>query len=112
MRRISILLLWVLLPLAARAQNDTVSVRMVSADSLVQVMRLVSGNSLFIARAQDDPATYSLEAPRAQFLDQALHKLRTAGYTVTEWNGSLYIVHGHSLLTAMSPDLFKENRPR
>ncbi len=43
MRRISILvLLGVLLPLAARAQRDTVSVRMVSADSLVQVMRLVS----------------------------------------------------------------------
>ena len=113
MRRISILfLLGVLLPLAARAQSDTVSVRMVSADSLVQVMRLVSGNSLFIARAQDDPATYSLEAPRAQFLDQALLKLRTAGYTVTEWNGSLYIVHGHSLHTAMSPDWFKENRPQ
>ena len=91
MKRISILLLlWVLLPLMGHAQNDTVSVRMVSADSLVQVMRLVSGNSLFIAKAQEDPANYSLEAPRSQFLDQALHKLIAAGYTVTEWEGSLY----------------------
>ena len=111
MKRISLLiLLWALLPLAVRAQ-DVVSVRMVSADSLVQVMRMVSGNSLFIASAGEDPATYSVEAPRAQFLDQALQKLRTAGYTVTEWGGSLYIVHGHSLHTAMSPDWFKENRP-
>ena len=113
MRRISILLfLWMLLPLAAGAQSDTVSVRMVSADSLVQVMRLVSGSSLFIAKAQEDPATYSLAAPRAQFMDLALHKLRTAGYTVTEWGGSLYIIHGHSLKTAMSPDWFKESRPQ
>lgn len=113
MKRISILfLLWVLLPLVGHAQNDTVSVRMVSADSLVQVMRLVSGNSLFIANAREDPATYSLEAPRSQFLDQALHKLIAAGYTVTEWDGSLYIIHGHSLHTAMSPDWFKVARPQ
>ena len=112
MRRISVfLLLWVMLPLAGYAQSDTVSVRMVSADSLVQVMRLVSGNSLFIAKAQEDPATYSLEAPRNQFMDQALRKLLAAGYTVTEWGGSLYIVHGHSLHPALSPDWFKASRP-
>ena len=111
MKRISLLiLLWALLPLAVRAQ-DVVSVRMVSADSLVQVMRMVSGNSLFIARAGEDPATYSVEAPRAQFLDQALQKLRTAGYTVTEWGGSLYIVHGHSLHTATQEGLCRGTDP-
>ena len=110
MRRISILLAVLLLPLAAHAQNDTVSVRMVSADSLVQVMRRVSGSSLFIAHAGDDPATYSVSAPRSQFLDQALKKLLSAGYTASEWEGSLYIIHGRPIRPALSADWFKLGR--
>ena len=88
------------------AQNDTVRVRMVSADSLVQVMRLVSGSSLFIARAGNDPASYSVSAPREQFMDAALKKLREAGYAATEWDGSLYIVHNQAIRTALPAGWF------
>ena len=108
MKRISLLLLLgLVLPLAAAAQDDIVRVRMVSADSLVQVMRQVSGANVFIARAQEDPATYSLEAPKDQFLNQALQKLVAAGYTASEWEGSLYLVHGQSLRTSLSTDWFR-----
>ena len=108
MKRISLLLLLgLLLPLTLRAQSDTVRVRMVSADSLVRVMRAVSGSRLYIARAEQDPATYSVSAPREHFLEQALTKLRSAGYTATEWDGVLYLIHGQGLKLSLSPDWFK-----
>ena len=105
--RILCIALLLLLPLSARSQSDTVSVRMVSADSLVQVMRAVSGSSLYIARAADDPATYSVTAPRGEFFAAALAKLRDAGYSVSEWDGRLFFIHGRSLHTALDPAWFR-----
>jgi len=99
--------LWLALPFVAGAQTDTVRVRMVSADSLVQVIRQVTGAGVYIAAAREDPAFYSLEAPRDQFLNQALRKLQTAGYAVTYWDGRLYIIHGQPLRPSLGPDWFR-----
>ena len=49
------------------AQND-ISVRMVSADSLVRVIRAVSGNRIHIAGAEKDDSFYSLDAKPAEFV--------------------------------------------
>ena len=106
--RIELALLAALLfPLLASAHSDTLRVRMVSADSLSQVIRTVTGAGVYVAGAKEDPAFYSVEAPREQFLSQALRKLQAAGYSVTYWEGRLYIIHGHPLRPTLDPDWFR-----
>ena len=102
-------LLGLFLPLGAAGQTDTLRVRMVSADSLAQVIRDVTRAGVYIAGAQEDPAYYSVEATRDQFLNQALRKFQAAGYTVTYWDGRLYIIHGQPLRTSLGPDWFRED---
>lgn len=110
-RRCCLALLLLILSLSAHAQPDTVRVRMVSADSLVSVMRQVSGSSMYIARAKQDPGFYSLSAPRSRFVQAALGKLRDAGYTVTEWEGSLYIVHEKVIIPSLPSGWFASAGP-
>lgn len=93
------------------AQTDSVRVKMVSADSLGSVMRRISGSQVYIARAKDDPGVYSVEAPRSEFMDAALQKLRQAGYTASEWDGCLYIIHGQGLRTQLSQEWFRGDTP-
>ena len=102
-------LLGLLFPFGAAGQTDTLRVRMVSADSLAQVIRTITGAGVYIAGAREDPAYYSVEATWDQFLSQALRKFQTAGYTVTYWDGRLYIIHGQPLRTSLGPDWFRED---
>ena len=65
-----------LLPFTSSAQNDTVSVKNVSAETLVRVMREVSGNSIHIANASKDEGFYSISQPKELFVEEALKVLR------------------------------------
>ena len=89
----------------AIAQND-ISVRMVSADSLVRVIREVSGNRIHIAGAEKDDSFYSLDAKPDVFVEKALAKLREGGYTVSEYNGILFVVKGRSITPALPSTWF------
>lgn len=95
----------------AIAQND-ISVRMVSADSLVKVIRAVSGNRIHIAGAEKDDSFYSLDAKPDVFVEKALAKLREGGYTVSEYNGILFVAKGRSMTPALPATWFvAENVP-
>lgn len=95
----------------AIAQND-ISVRMVSADSLVKVIRAVSGNRIHIAGAEKDDSFYSLDASPKDFVEKALAKLREGGYTVSEFNGILFVAKGRSMTPALPATWFvAENVP-
>jgi len=86
--------------------QDTVSVKNVTADSLVRAMRLVSGNSIHIADPSADESLYSLSAPAGDFLTEALEKLRQGGYSVTEYGGMLFLIRGRGIQTSLSPSWF------
>ncbi|MBQ9184920.1 MAG: TonB-dependent receptor [Bacteroidales bacterium] len=106
MRKISITLFAVLaLSFCAFAQ-DEISVRMVSADSLVSVIRNLSGNRIHIAGAEKDDSFYSLDATPEVFVEKALAKLREGGYTISEYNGILFVVKGRSMTPAISSSWF------
>ena len=95
----------------AIAQND-ISVRMVSADSLVRVIRAVSGNRIHIAGAEKDDSFYSLDAKPTEFVEKALAKLREGGYTISEFNGILFVAKGRSMTPALPATWFvAENVP-
>ena len=93
------------------AQND-ISVRMVSADSLVRVIRAVSGNRIHIAGAEKDDSFYSLDAKPGEFVEKALAKLREGGYTISEYNGILFVAKGRSMTPSLPATWFvAENVP-
>ena len=98
-------LFWALLPGALRAQSpsDSISVRMVSADSLVRAIRIHTGTEVHIAKAEADGSLYSVSSSRGTFLDKALEKFRQNGYSVSEWGGRLYLIHGKGLQTGIEP---------
>lgn len=89
----------------ASAQND-ISVRMVSADSLVRVIRAVSGNRIHIAGAEKDDSFFSLDAKPDVFVEKALAKLREGGYTISEYNGILFVTKGRSITPAIPTSWF------
>ena len=88
------------------ASAQEVSVRMVSADSLVSVMRRTSGNRIYLAHGEQDESFYTVTAPASGFLDAALAKMRANGYTATEFEGVLYLVRGRTIPTSLPPTWF------
>ncbi|MBQ9173089.1 MAG: carboxypeptidase-like regulatory domain-containing protein [Bacteroidales bacterium] len=93
---------------AALAQNDTVSVKNVSAEVLVRVMREVSGNSIHIANARADEGFYSISKPRGQFVDEALKTLRESGYSVSETGGLILLSRGKGIQSSLPAGYFME----
>ncbi len=104
MRKLLALSIATLLSVAAFAQD--LSLRMVSADSLVRAIRIVSGNNVFIAGAAADDNFYSLDSSREEFVEKALDKLREGGYSISEYDGNLYVVKGHGISPSVPPGWF------
>ncbi|MBQ9184900.1 MAG: TonB-dependent receptor plug domain-containing protein [Bacteroidales bacterium] len=102
--RITLLIPLFLTCLAAKAQD--ISVRMVSADSLVSVIRSVTGNEIYLAGGKEDVSFYSVSAHPESFLSSALAKLRTNGYSVSEYEGVLYLIRGKSLQAGLPSGWF------
>ena len=85
----------------AYAQSDTVSVKNVSAQVLVNVMREVSGNSIHIANAGKDSGFYSISKPRDLFVSEALNALRESGYSVSEVDGMILLSRGKGIQSSL-----------
>jgi len=85
----------------AKAQSDTVSVKNVSAQRLVEVMREVSGNRIHIAKALEDEGFYSISKPKTQFMDEAFSALRESGYTISEVEGIILISRGKGIKSTL-----------
>lgn len=79
---------------------------MVSADSLARVVRQLSGRNIFIADASGDSGLYSLDASPEDFVGKALARFREAGYTVSEYDGDLFLVRGRSISPAVPASWF------
>lgn len=90
-----------LLPFTSSAQNDTVSVKNVSAETLVRVMREVSGNSIHIANASKDEGFYSISQPKELFVEEALKVLRESGYSISEIEGMILISRGKGIQSSL-----------
>ncbi len=92
--------------LGFHAAAQEISVRMVSADSLVSVMRSVSGNKIYLAAGGDDVSFYTVTASAASFRDAALEKFRANGYSVSEYDGCLYLIRGRALQASLPANWF------
>jgi len=104
-----ILLVGALALFAIAASAQDLSVRMVSADSLVSVIRNKCSQKAYLAAGYKDASFYSVSASNPEeFIKSALAKFKANGYTVTRYNDVLYILQGRALQTSLPTGWFSK----
>lgn len=86
-----------LAPLGLMAAGDSLNVRRVSSDVLVDVLRKELGASVYFLKDSEDVASYTIETTRGQFLLKSLDELKSKGYSVSQYGGSYYVTSGKKL---------------
>ena len=100
------------LPLRAQQASDSLAVNKAGAAELVQFLQREVEPGIFFLRDTSDVKTYTLRAPRADFLDKAFSLLRGNGYTVTQYDGRWFVLPGKDLALDLPSGYFRETARR
>lgn len=92
--------------------KDTLTVRMVEADSLVKVMRILSGEEIFISVPEGDKSVYSVIEPLEKWVGVAYGKLSAGGYAITRYGGRTYLIKGRTLRGDLPLTYFQKEEAR
>ena len=92
-----------------RAQ-ERLELRRADLDSLVHFLRHQFNPAIYYVKDDAEQSTFTLSAPREQFLEQALDALRAKGYVVSSWQDRLFILHSKTVLTALPSGYFDDGR--
>ena len=108
MKRKAILVTALLLSgLAGYAQQSReLEVRRVEADSLVNFLRKEFTPRIYILPSEIDHSSFTVSAPREQFLERAIEELRAKDYTVSEYDGALFITRSKALVKDLPAGYF------
>lgn len=107
-------LLGLLLPLRVTASvqlsaQDSVSAVRVEADSLVRAVRNACGVKIFSVRDTSDSKSYTVRAASAdEFMKKALAELENSGYTVSQYDGGIFVLRNMGISTDLPFDYFKK----
>ncbi|MCQ2182385.1 MAG: TonB-dependent receptor [Bacteroidales bacterium] len=77
--------------------SDSLVVRRVSSDVLVDMLKNELGASVYFIKNSEDVASYSIETTRTSFLEKTLAELEKTGYSVARYDGSYFITSDRSL---------------
>ena len=102
-------LLTLLLSLAFAAglsAQDLLEVRRVSLDSLVQFLDRHFPEDYYCVQDAEEQSTFSVSAPRAQFVQAAFDELRAKGYVISSYGSSRFILHGKTIFTGLPSGYF------
>ena len=91
-----------MLPQPLRAV-DSLSVRRVPSNVLVDYLRKELGQTVYFLKDSEDVASYTIETTRDKFVREALDILKAKGYAVTEYDGAYFISAGKSIAVAKLP---------
>ena len=114
MRRVAIFLLFAFLPISVAAQApETFGVGKVSADSLARFLRQDCGLPVYMVADAADQTSFTVRVPRAEenrmrenFASEAFKALKEAGYTISEYDGKLFILKGLGISTDLPAGYF------
>ena len=87
-----------------RAQ-DLLEVKRVELDSLVRFLRREFRPDIYFVKDPAEQSTFSVSAPRGQFLEAAFDALREKGYIVSSYGTSRFILHSKSVFTSLPTGL-------
>ena len=109
-------LLCILLLLAAGlsgarlSAQDLLEVKRVELDSLVRFLRREFQPDIYYVKDEKEQSTFTVSAPRAQFLEAAFDALREKGYIVSSYGTARFILHSKSVFTALPSGYFDSGR--
>ena len=108
MRRVLISLLLALSLGASLSAQDLLEVKRVELDSLVRFLRREFQPDIYFVKDEAEQATFSVSAPRAQFLEAAFDALREKGYIVSSYGSARFILHSKSVFASLPAGYFDD----
>nr|MCR5408409.1 TonB-dependent receptor [Bacteroidales bacterium] len=90
--------------------QDLVEVKRVELDSLVRFLRKEFQPDIYYVKDAAEQSTFSVSAPRAQFLEAAFDALREKGYVVSSYGSSRFILHSKSVFTSLPSGYFDDGK--
>ena len=104
MKRILLILLSALgLGVFGAGAQDLLEVKRVELDSLIRFLRKEIRPDIYIVLDEAEQSTFTVSAPRTEFLEAAFAALREKGYIISRYEGASFILHGKSVLTELPP---------
>ena len=96
-----------------RAQNpgESFGVYKVGVEELIRFIRTEISPDVYCVRDTSDQKNYTIRVPREQFLERALQELRDNGYTVTRYDGKIFLVRGADIATQLPAGYFDTRKP-
>ncbi|MCQ2142902.1 MAG: TonB-dependent receptor [Bacteroidales bacterium] len=107
-KAIMTLALAALFALPSFGQSDTLSVRRVDTDSLVTFLREELGAKIFVVKDGKDENSYTVSAPRANFVNAAVAQMHAKGYNASFYDGAWYLSNGLELASSLPLGYFNE----
>ena len=104
------LLLALLLGSGSLSAQDLMELKRVELDSLVRFLRREFQPEIYYVKDEAEQSTFSVSAPRAQFLEAAFDALREKGYVVSSYGSARFILHTKSVFTSLPADFFDRGR--
>ena len=90
--------------------QDLIEVKRVELDSLVRFLRQEFQPDIYYVKDAAEQSTFSVSAPRAQFLDAAFDALREKGYVISTYGSARFILHSKSVFTSLPSGYFDDGR--
>ena len=104
-----ILTLFFLLASVSLAAQETLEVKRVSLDSLVSFLNREFPQDFYSVKYAEEQATFSVRAPREEFLKEAYEALRLKGYRVSSYGDARFILHGKTVFTELPSGYFDDH---
>ena len=92
--------------------QDLLEVKRVELDSLVHFLRKEIQPDIYYVKDEAEQSTFTVSAPRAQFLEAAFDALREKGYIVSTYGTARFILHSKSVFTSLPTGYFDSGKSR
>ena len=99
-------------PLRAQNPGEALDVTKVEAGELIRFLQREVEPGIFFLPDTSDVKTYTVRAPRGEFLEKAFAQLKENGYTVTRYDGRWYVLRGKDLALDLPAGYFRKEAPR
>ena len=87
-------------------QSRELEVRRVEADSLLNFLRREITPRIYYLSSEMDHSSFTISAPREQFLERAMAELRAKDYIVSEYDGAWFVTRSKGLVQDLPAGYF------
>ena len=110
MRRLAILAALLLGLSSAASAQSMVELKMVPTDSLVCFLRHNFDQKIYYSSDSEDKTVLTVKATADTFFEAALNELQSKGYSVSQYDGAWFILHGKGLALTMPSGWFSASQ--